>query len=355
MTTLRMWMAVAVCGGGLALAASEAAGAGATAHKVGRLKLTFTERDPNSTLASILGKTGITPTEPAGGAEYRIADESFETVVPQGYSPLLPHGLLVWVNAGDDGGIPGGWASLMQKHRLIWIGANRSGNDHDPLRRRLPLALDAVFNMRKLYKIDANRIYVSGFSGGGRVASMLAMTHPEIFSGGIFVMGVSYWEPMKVPGDPAKSWGVGFGRPGDATLALARERGRYALMTGEKDFNREQTTAYYATGYSKALQHVILLEEPKIAHTLPSEDWYEKAIVFLDAHIPKAAPAIPPSAAPPSQALRTWTSSSGATVEARFVRRAGADVILSNAQGAELRIALQNLSAEDRAYVQTVP
>ncbi len=209
--------------------------------------------------------------------------------------------------------------------------------------------------MRKLYKIDANRIYVSGFSGGGRVASMLAMTHPETFSGGIFVMGVSYWEPMKVPGDPAKSWGVGFGRPSDATLTLARERGRYALMTGEKDFNREQTTAYYETGYRKVLQHVILLEEPKIAHTLPSEDWYEKAIVFLDAHLPKTAPAAPPSAAPPPQALRTWTSSSGAKVEARFVRRAGADVILGNARGAELRIALQNLSAEDRAYVQTVP
>lgn len=336
----------AVCGGCLALAVSEAAGAGATPHKVGRFKATFAERDPNSNLESILAKTGINLPAPPQGGEYRIQDESYETVVPQGYSPLLPHGLIVWVHAGDDGGIPGGWASLLQKHRLIWIGANRSGNDHDPLRRRLPLALDAVHNMRKLYSIDTNRIYVSGFSGGGRVASVLAMTHPATFSGGIFVMGVSYWEPMKAPNDPGKSWGVGFGKPGEATLALARERGRYAFMTGEKDFNREQTATYYERGYSKVLQHVILLEEPKIAHTLPSEDWYEKAIDFLDAHIPKAAP---------PQALRTWTSSSGAKVEARFLRRAGPDVILGTAQGAELRIAMQNLSAEDRLYVQKLP
>lgn len=352
MRMLRGWMAVAACGCGYALAASEAAGAGATPHKVGRFKQTFAERDPNSSLASILGKTGITPTEPAGGAEYRIADESFETVVPQGYSPLLPHGLLVWVNAGDDGGIPGGWASLMQKHRLIWIGANRSGNDHDPLRRRMPLALDAVHNMRKLYHIDTNRIYVSGFSGGGRVASSLAMTCPETFSGGIFVMGVSYWEPMAMPGEPGKKWGIGFGKPGGPTLALARERGRYALMAGEKDFNREQTAAYYEKGYSKELQHVVYLEEPKIGHTLPSEKWYEKAIAFLDAHIPKAAPAAPLPVAVPPQALRTWTSSSGATVEARFVRMAGAFAILRDAGGAELRIALQNLSEDDRVYAR---
>jgi hypothetical protein len=50
---------------------------------------------------------------------------------------------------------------------------------------------------------------------------------------------------------------------------------------------------------------------------------------------------------------RTWTSSSGKTVEAELVAVQGAMVVLQTAQGQRLSIALQALSADDQAFVRS--
>ena len=65
-------------------------------------------------------------------------------------------------------------------------------------------------------------------------------------------------------------------------LAMAKERGRYVLLTGDNDSNRSQTWDYYEYGYRKKLQHVLYIQVPGMGHELPPTEWYEKAIVFLD-------------------------------------------------------------------------
>lgn len=51
--------------------------------------------------------------------------------------------------------------------------------------------------------------------------------------------------------------------------------------------------------------------------------------------------------------MRVWKSASGAEVEARLLRRTGYTVVLEKADGAQLKINLQNLSEEDRSFVTT--
>ena len=143
------------------------------------------------------------------------------------------------------------------------------------------MALDAVHNIKKKYDIDPNRVYVSGISGGGRVASVLAIHYPDLFGGGIFVVGVEYWEAIVATGKPGQFWKP-MPRPQSKYLAMAKERGRYVLLTGDNDSNRRQTRDYYENGYRKKLRHVLYIQVPGMGHEMPPAEWYEKAIVFLD-------------------------------------------------------------------------
>jgi predicted esterase len=248
----------------------------------GAFEAVFTERWPESSLQHIFKRMQYQPkTTRSLGDDYRINDETYSVYVPSDYTPDAAYGLLVWVSAGERGDMPRGWEALMDRHKLIWIGAHRSGNRHNLPKRRIPLALDAVFNMRQKYNIDTDRIYVSGISGGGRVASFLAMHYPDVFSGGIFVVGVEYWEPMAVTGEPGQVWKP-MPKPQAKYLALARERGRYVLLTGDYDGNRQQTQDYYENGYKKQLQHVFYIQVPGMGHEMPPAEWYERAIAFLD-------------------------------------------------------------------------
>ena len=264
----------------LFLAAS--AGAGEPTGQTGSFEGVFAERCAASRVENIFARMGHRGrTNQSLGNDYRIADERFAVYVPSGYSGDTAYGLLVWISAGERGDMPTGWGALLARHKLIWVGAHRSGNRHNVPGRRMALALDAVHNMRKQYNIDPNRIYVSGISGGGRTASILAIHYPDIFAGGVFVVGAEYWEAIPAVGKPGQMWKPA-PKPQPQYLAMARQRGRYVLLTGDNDFNRQQTRDYYEKGYKKDLRHVLYLQVPGMGHEMPPAAWYEKAIVFLD-------------------------------------------------------------------------
>jgi len=275
--------------GCLALAGAVAAGE----VRTGAFEAVFTERWPESSVRNVSERMqqGSRMSLPAGN-DYRISEETYAVYVPPDYNGDAAYGLLVWVSAGERGDMPKGWDALMDKYHLIWIGAHRSGNEHNLPGRRMPLALDAVFNMTKKYNIDPNRVYVSGISGGGRVASILAMHYSEVFSGGIFVVGVEYWEPLPVTGRPGQFWRP-MPKPQLTYLAIARKRGRYVLLTGDHDGNRAQTQDYYENGYKKKLRHVLYIQVPGMGHEMPPVEWYDKAIVFLDTALATTGNALP--------------------------------------------------------------
>jgi len=264
------------------LALGGPAEAGEAGGRTGGFEAVFTERWPHSSLRHVLRRMQQElPPGSAAGLDYRIDQEKYSVYVPSDYSGDAAYGLVVWVSSGEKGDMPEGWSALMDKHKLIWIGAHRSGNEHNLYGRRMPLALDAVFNMTKKYNIDPNRVYVCGDSGGGRVASILAMHYAEVFSGGVFIVGAEYWEPVPVTGRPGHMWKP-MPKPQSRYLAIARSRGRYVLLTGDHDANRAQTWDFYEKGYKRKLRHVLYIQVPSMGHETPPAQWYEKAIVFLD-------------------------------------------------------------------------
>jgi hypothetical protein len=213
---------------------------------------------------------------------YDIAQESFEVYVPDSYDSSAPFGLIVWISPHSSGNIETyKIKQLMDKHKLAWVGANNAGNDTSTYSRRIPLALDAAYNMQKLYNIDPHRVYVAGLSGGGRVASITAIHHSDIYNGGIFIIGANFWERMPVP-DQNNIWEAGSPRPQPENLLRAKISGRYVLLTGDTDTNRLQMHTYYENGFSKCLNNVLYIQVPGMGHEMPPAEEFEKALEYVD-------------------------------------------------------------------------
>ncbi len=200
---------------------------------------------------------------------------SWQVIVPSSYKRGEPHGVLVFVSAGDSGDLPGAYKTLLGPHRLIAIGANNSGNSQSvPLRQAY--AVYGVELLRQRYDIDPDRIYITGTSGGGRLTSHAMLMHSDVFTGAIPLIG-------------ANNYRMFWQRPDIKRLARARRDLRIALMTGEKDFNKPGTQEVYQSYKSDGFKHITYLEQPGLGHTTPSAEWFEKAIVFLDAPLIEAA------------------------------------------------------------------
>ncbi len=117
-----------------------------------------------------------------------LADERFILYVPQ-RAPPTGYALLVFVPPWQDAHMPQGWASVLDRYGVIFVSAARSGNPETILGRREPLAVLAAHNVMHRYSVDPQRVYIAGFSGGGRIALRVALAYPDIFRGALLNSG----------------------------------------------------------------------------------------------------------------------------------------------------------------------
>jgi poly(3-hydroxybutyrate) depolymerase len=252
-----------------------------------RQRVTFTDPNPLAGLAEYCRRTRQLPAayEREGKEhEYALADESFEIVVPAACGADNPHGLLVWVSPGR-ADVPREWLDVLARRKLIWICPNNAGNKRHFL-VRLGFALDAVHNAKQKYAVDTTRIYVAGFSGGGRVASIAALTYPDVFTGALPMMGSNFYRPL--PAGDGKFFQAGAARPIDRVLVQAKQR-PMVLLTGERDGNRAQTKANFEAMQKERFTRVGYVEVPAIGHDMPTAEWVDKALTQLDAAAAEAA------------------------------------------------------------------
>lgn len=265
------------------LQAALFAGTATVPHQAGRLTIRFDQYSPLSSTQALTERMKVSiKTGPIDKHYYAIQEESFEVYVPGAYEPNTPFGLLVWVSPSPDGSIERypGFRGLMDQHKLIWVGANRSGNETDLYQRRIPLALDAAYNMPIRYTIDPNRVYIAGLSGGGRVSSITAFHHSDVYHGGIFIIGANYWKPAMVP-EQNIVLKANAPRPRPEYLLRAKERGRYVLLTGDTDVNRPQMHTYYE-GLRRDLNHVLYIQVPGMGHEVPPAKVFDEALNYVD-------------------------------------------------------------------------
>jgi hypothetical protein len=174
-----------------------------------------------------------------------------------------PPGVLVYVSPTRTGAMDGRWAGVLDEYNLVYIAADHSGNKV-PVTRRMVLATAAPVALKQQFVIDEERIYVSGFSGGGRVASFISNQYPTVFSGAVFICGVNFWNEDVI---------------GDLDRIL---NNRYVFVTGTRDFNLNETRIVYRKYLKAGAENSLLEIENGMGHALPNAKTLAAALEFLD-------------------------------------------------------------------------
>jgi predicted esterase len=240
-----------------------------------RSPITFKEGTPMAGAAQLKMRLRSAETPTA----LDLSREGYEVIVPKSYKKEVPHGLFIWISPNDKCALPADWEKVLADRKLIFIGALGAGNGREVF-GRMQLAITANDQMRKLYTIDPARVYVSGHSGGSRVASMLAVAYADMFSGAVCFMGVNFFFPTQ--GKGGTTYEARY-IPHPEIATLAQNESRIALVTGSKDFNLDNTTAIYEQGFkANEFKHVKLFDIPGQGHGAPAKEWLEKTLDFVD-------------------------------------------------------------------------
>ena len=187
---------------------------------------------------------------------------TWDIYVPDRYRPDIPAGLMVYISPSNSGEIPQHWKAVMGDRNVIWVAARKSGNKI-AVARRAVYAIAAPTLIGKDYKIDRDRIYLSGLSGGGRVASRVATDFAQLFKGAIFNCGVDFWEAVPVHMDRVK-------------------QNRYVFVTGTKDHARQRTVKVYEQYVNSGIENSKLMIVEDMEHRNPDSKEFEEAIQYLD-------------------------------------------------------------------------
>ena len=221
-------------------------------HRTGAFNMT-------ATLEQLLGEASAEVQQVFSGDE----QIEWEVYVPKNYNSDLPAGVMVFVSPGNSGDLPAGWAGVMEDSNLIWVSANKSGNDV-PVVNRMLKAIYGLEAIRQLYAIDDARLYVAGFSGGGKVASRIANNFATTFVGGIFICGSHTWGET------------------EAENVEAIRSNRYVFLTGEFDQALEPTKRAYRSYRAADVPNIKLVVVRGMGHSNPPGHELKKALQFLE-------------------------------------------------------------------------
>lgn len=199
-----------------------------------------------------------------------LSKEKFDAYVPR-HKPERGYGVLVFVSPIKTWPVPRDWKRELDRLGLIYVAAQESGNAQAVYDRRMPLALHALEWARQTYTVDDQRFYISGFSGGGRVAQRLAFAYADVFSGALLIAGSDAF------GDN------GTVVPPREIMRTLQTRMRLVYATGSLDMvnkahdesARQSMREFCVTGLFKHIQS-------RQEHWIPNGRGFARALVDLD-------------------------------------------------------------------------
>jgi dienelactone hydrolase len=206
-----------------------------------------------------------------------LPDERVFCRLPRGYDPKRPWALLVWVDPSPSGEPPESLHSAADELGLILVGAARSGNQRH-ISDRFQLAFDALETASRRYHVDPERVYVTGMSGGGRVASRLGACFPDVFMGCVPIVGMDIY--LRVPTGTGAYYLPEFTRPEGRLLAMFRKR-RLAAITGPRDFNHVPVVSAVNLIRKEGVDARVY-EYPDMAHTMPTPERFLEVMTWVD-------------------------------------------------------------------------
>jgi predicted esterase len=183
-------------------------------------------------------------------ADYDSRQQRYQLFVPRDYDEKKLWPLVAFVSPGDDplGWRP--WQKACEKAGALFCAPYGAGNNC-PAGQRTRLVLDMLDDVRRHYRIDPDQTYLSGFSGGGRMACTIGFALPEYFGGVVAIGGTNPLPHL------------------DALRHRVRDRLSVAFVTGESDFNRRECEVLMAPLFTQLGIRSKLWLVPRMGHSLP--------------------------------------------------------------------------------------
>lgn len=182
---------------------------------------------------------------------YDSTKQRYLLYVPKTYSAKKAWPLIVFVSPGDDPGGWNAWKKTCEDNGVLFCAPYKAGNT-TPIGPRVRIVLDVLDDVRRQYVIDSQQTYITGFSGGGRMACSIGFALPEYFGGVAPICGVN---PL-----PTLTY----------LQHRVRERQSVAFITGETDFNRKENEVYLHPQFEELGIRTKLWVVPKLAHGIPA-------------------------------------------------------------------------------------
>jgi poly(3-hydroxybutyrate) depolymerase len=193
---------------------------------------------------------GFKPAERKLPANYDSTKQRYQLFVPKSDRKDKPAALVLFISAGDS---PQGWKNwqkLCEQEGVFFASPFGAGNS-PMMGQRTRVILDVLDDIRRNYAIDPDQTYLTGFSGGGRMACAIGFALPEYFGGVIPLCGTN---PITGP-----------------TYLRHRiaDRLSVAFVTGEKDMNRKENEEYLYPWFQDIKVRSKLWVVPKMDHAIP--------------------------------------------------------------------------------------
>ncbi len=223
---------------------------------------------------------------PIAGITRVLEEETMWVRLPAGYDRAVPAGVLVWVSPSETWRVPEEFGAALDELNIIACGFDNAGNFRTTrdgkthgIVDRLQLMLDALQTVRSGFSVDDERVYITGFSGGGRVSAILTCTFPEIFRGAVPIVGLDSYRPAEVA--DGKYVPARFPKPKGERWKLLKRRRMWAL-TGSEDFNLVEMQARAEAMEGDGLQ-IRLHSTPGMVHAqMPEEATVREALRWID-------------------------------------------------------------------------
>ena len=194
---------------------------------------------------------------------YDSTKQTYELFVPPKISPRNLAPLILFVPPSNRSNIVRVWQDACTKHSVILAGVHEAGNGVD-MPTRVRIVMDVLDDVRRRFNVDPDQTYISGFSGGGRVACSIAFALPEYFGGVIPVCagGSLRQEP----------W----------LRQRVVDRLSIAQLTGESDFNRGECERLHQTEMDEIGVRCKTWVTPGLGHGVPNSKVLDEALTWLE-------------------------------------------------------------------------
>jgi pimeloyl-ACP methyl ester carboxylesterase len=205
-----------------------------------------------------------------------LPHEKFALYVPP-TQPREGYALLVFVPPWPQAEVPKKWLSTLDRHGTIFVSAANTGNEADVLDRRDPLALLAVENVTRRFRVDPRRIYIGGFSGGSRVALRIALGYPDVFTGALLDAGSDPIGSAEIPLPPAD------------LLQRFQETTRLVFLSGgHDDFHLQQDVESRRSLERWCVLDLVTQDMPRAEHELADASAFNSALAALADRKPRS-------------------------------------------------------------------